>query len=344
MGTPFRPPRSGAAAAEPARRLPPTAAERSLDERIARVRDADPPAGPKAVPAERATGRSEEIRPAPPPKEREPARARSARERDDPDARFPARHEDKFRARPAPAEPALRERRVTDPVKRADRPQPASRPRSEIAGRTRPERDVESFERLRDRQREAKAAAAAPRRPDASPVEVGRRLREIGPARETVRPVGGVPGRRPSGRRPRAAAATRFGPGSSAATARVSGPARARRSRRPAPARRAQARQAGRIGRPAISLRDKGLDPRLQKQKEKETEKDRETRAKGEERERPPKPKGPAERLEDLDKRREQALERLKARRQGERRDERRRALSLDRLASMTNRFGGREG
>jgi hypothetical protein len=74
------------------------------------------------------------------------------------------------------------------------------------------------------------------------------------------------------------------------------------------------------------ALRDKARALWPEKKKEKE--------------EKPKPPKTSAEKLEDLDKRREQALERLKGRRE----DERRRALSRDRLAAMAGRFGSLGG
>jgi|GEM_PF-3192130 len=328
---------------EPARRLPPTAAERALDERIGRAREPEaPPARPRAASAERKPPPPEEIRPPPPPpKERETARMRRVRERDDADARFAARHRDRIRAAPAPAAPAIRERKVPEPVRRPTRLEPAFRSRPEPVLRARSEREVESFEQRRDRQREAATGERPAPGPD-SLRPVGRELREIGT--ETIRPVDRV--RRPDGGRPEPGLRTgreaprtgeqRRDRGGLPLFAEPGGLGRLRAPGEPRP---------GRPPDPLFPLRERQRDLWPEKQTQKDTRTDDRDRsrdeAKEKARERSAKPRNPAVPVHDPDRRREQALERLKARREGERRDERRRELSLDRLASMRGRFGG---
>jgi hypothetical protein len=293
---------------EPARWLPRTAAERSLDERIARARTAElRESRPRAESAERPTPREEASVP-----------VRAPRQGDDAERRYPGRHDERPRAEPRAAAPPLRERGTPEPVMRAERPEPGLPPR--------PQRELESFERRRDRQREARAAPPTAGRDRATPPP-DRPARETGIAghtpRRADRPSRTSPDRSRGGgetmhaweerreraRLNRAAGARRLGP----------------------PGERRPARPARPSGRP-LAPHDTASGPRPEGLEQKAAE---------EEREKPPRSKDAAERGQDLDKRREQALERLKARRESERRDERRRALSLDRLASMRGRFGG---
>jgi hypothetical protein len=286
---------------EPPRTLPPTAAERSLDERIARARLAEAPA----------------VRPPPPPPRAESRPVRA--ERDDSDPRFLERHS-KSRAE-APRTPPARDRQAQNPPKPVARAEPPARPspRPELRARR-----AETFEQRLDRRRDS-AAARKPALPD----------RIDRPSRE---PAADKPAKRPAptprealraweesrDRRALRPLAELRGPGSL-----------------PRPGERKPAAPADSFPRPRARPPEPWPARRREKDFEDEKGEGREE-ARKPQREKPTAPKGPSERSDDLDKRREQALERLKAKRSGEQLEERRRALSRDRLAMTRGRFGGR--
>ncbi len=362
---------------EPSRRLPRTAAERSLDERIARVREPAPRAAPAArgdQPAERVRREPEPRREArrradpperTPPRPDEPLRSVAHREKDDPDERRAARREASVRAVPGPAEPPVRARaeparpaaRAPAPAARLDRSGPERR-REAAPPAERPRGSAESFEQRQDRLRETRAearrrqararrigepavrqverAAGTVRRLDASLDRIGRELREIGADDATLRRIdrgrGATAGLSSGAERVRRAT----GGGRDALRAWEERRDRILRAARKPDDLGFRAASERRLGMAIGSvdeltaLRDKARELWPEKKKEEEKEPDR--------------PRTAADRLQDLDKRREQAVERLKARRRGEQRDERRRALSLDRLASMGDRFSGLGG
>lgn len=345
--------------AEPARPLPPTAAERPPDDRIVRAREADP--GPaerrprpreaddrqnraKAEPAGRARRRGAEARPHPAPREEERPRTPAASRRDESEARFLARRDDPTRdSRQAP--PAEPRPRPPGPMRLAQPPQ--------LRAQLRP---AESFEERQDRQREARSQAqrqerraerltavargiervAVPvRKLDSSLDRVGRGLRDVGVDDETLRRVDQVRGA--SAKLSAAAGRAERVAGRDALRAWEERRERVR-FRQPRPAelggfRRAAERKLG-MATGSVDERTDSADAARERRPD----------ANKPEAEKAPVRKTAAERLSDLDKRCEQALERLKARRRGERGEERRGMLSRGRLSSMTDRFSGGEG
>lgn len=323
--------------AEASRPLPLTAAERSLDERITRARAAGSAASRDKLAERRREGGSRPV------DDRQAVTLRPSGRGavDDPNLRH------------APAGPSLRERPVTlpEPARRAGDPaaelyRPRPERRQEPGHSSERSRgSAETFDQRRDRLHEAaredarRRVTRARHADDHAAARATRDVRTAGKAEPSPgrpdRKRGEVRDDAPAVAAPRPAGSKRV----RSATDSRRDLLRAWEERRDRIA--IASRKPDDLGFRAAAERRLGVSigsiDELTALRDRARELWPETRKKEQEQRRP---KTTAERLDDLDGRRQRAMDKLTSRRRGEARDERRRELSLDRLASTGDRFG----